>query len=206
MVWLLLAITESGVVLVTTAVVLSVPVNVVRNETVAWTEAPGRNSAERARYADGTGHAGALRRRGRCTPVAPSGTCPFRTTSAAADGPAVGHRDRVVQPRARRRRHWRNGLRHREIGLARIAKPVDFCSAALEGERRPVGRYGACHVEDQQRPARQRVGGADVLTRGRLRRERQPVHREMREQARIVDRQLDRFGCKAAERDVVEPA
>ncbi len=81
-----MAITASGVVLETTAVVSSVPVNVVRNDTVACTEPP----AGMVPSAHETPIGPAVQ--DPCgvevsTPVAPSGTCSFSTTFVAAIGP-----------------------------------------------------------------------------------------------------------------------
>ena len=69
----------------------------------------------------------------------------------------------------------------------------------------PVGRHRTENVEDQLRTRIERVVGLHEQAGRRLRRERQPVHREMRHQAGVVDRQLHRLRREPAERDVVEP-
>src|SRR5262245_35280612 len=87
-VWLLLEITESGVVLETTAVVFSVPVSAVRYETVACTEAPAgtvpsAHDTPIGPVVQDTWGVEVSR------PVAPSGTCSLTTTPAAASGPPL---------------------------------------------------------------------------------------------------------------------
>ena len=108
----------------------------------------------------GPEHAGALRRRGEHAGRAER-HLPVQDDVGSRGRPAVGHRDLIVQSSARRSRHRRHGLRHREVGLARIRRSqLTTAPPVVSVNADAIGRNRTDDVEDQQRPGRLRVGGA----------------------------------------------